>query len=173
MAAIPTDLPVWATASGALKTAPPGAKQAAGWELLSPKEKPPLDYFNWWQNLVYQWIAYFRERSFSAENISILNNQAVAVSIVGALFPPATYRSVKITLSIQGNYSSTEFCSTIEFYAIWNWTTWVVNQVEPVGSEASGLTLSIDNAGQIKYTSINRASFVGAVGSWKAEAILA
>jgi len=173
MPTLPSSLPVWASDSGALITVPPTVKQETGWELTTPKEKPKLDYFNWWMNLVYQWIAYFRERSLSAENITILNNQAVGVTIVGALFPPATYRSVKLTLSVQGNYSATEFCSTIEFYAIWNFTTWVVNQVEPVGSELSGLTLSIDNAGQIKYVSSNRAAFVGAVASWSAQAILA
>lgn len=173
MTAIPTDLPVWATASGALITDPPTAKKQAGWELTTPKEKPALDYMNWWMNLVYNWLSYLRERAISAENITILNNQAVAVTIVGALFPPATYRSVKLTLSVQGNYSATEFCSTIEFYAVWNFSAWVYNQVEPVGSEASGLTLSIDNAGQIKYVSSNRAAFVGAVASWRADAILA
>ena len=58
MATKPTDLPEWATDPGADKTAPPTAKQEGGW---LPLEKPPHQWFNWFFNLVYQWIAFLQD----------------------------------------------------------------------------------------------------------------
>mgnify|MGYP001567157415 CR=1 FL=1 len=58
----PTSLPNWATTdvtsaiSGqANKVTPPTAKQATG---FAYREKPPRNWFNWWMNLVYQWISW-------------------------------------------------------------------------------------------------------------------
>lgn len=53
----PSALPVWAT--GGTITTPSGPKQALGWVV----EKPPLSFFNWFQNLVYQWLGYLDERA--------------------------------------------------------------------------------------------------------------
>jgi len=60
MAVKPTDLPEWATDPGADKTAPPIAKQEGGW---LPLEKPPHQWFNWFFNLVYQWLAWVKSGS--------------------------------------------------------------------------------------------------------------
>lgn len=55
----PTDLPVWdENETNAIE--PAQSRQDDGW--LAPAgvpEKPPFQYFNWWQNNVYKWINYF------------------------------------------------------------------------------------------------------------------
>lgn len=50
----PASLPRWAT-SGATITAPSSGKQDTGWTGL---EKPSEGVFNWFWNLVYQWLLY-------------------------------------------------------------------------------------------------------------------
>ncbi len=50
----PSILPRWGdTAAPADVVAPNSSKQGSGW---SNGELPPHTYFNWWQNLVFQWI---------------------------------------------------------------------------------------------------------------------
>lgn len=51
----PTRLATWATDGAALKTDPGIAKQAEGWAV----EIPPVQYENWFKNLVGQWVTYF------------------------------------------------------------------------------------------------------------------
>lgn len=51
----PSSLPIWATDPGAAIQNPGAAKNALGWVA----ELPPHEFFNHWQNLVYQWVAYF------------------------------------------------------------------------------------------------------------------
>lgn len=59
----PTELPVWATDPDVGKlVAPAELKQEKGFI----DEKPPLQWFNWWMNLVYIWITYFDNRMDSA-----------------------------------------------------------------------------------------------------------
>ena len=53
----PTKIPTWATETSLLQD-PGVAKQASGWA----GEIPPVQYFNWWMNLVGQWIFYFRNQ---------------------------------------------------------------------------------------------------------------
>jgi hypothetical protein len=52
----PSILPEWA--SGGTKTEPSSAKKALGWVF---GERPPFDFFNWWQDLVSDWIVYLDE----------------------------------------------------------------------------------------------------------------
>lgn len=51
----PSSLPIWATDPGAAIVNPGAAKNALGWVA----ELPPHEFFNHWQNLVYQWVSYF------------------------------------------------------------------------------------------------------------------
>jgi len=51
----PSALPIWATDPSAAVQNPGAAKNAQGWVA----ELPPHEFFNHWQNLVYQWVAYF------------------------------------------------------------------------------------------------------------------
>ncbi len=53
MSTKPSDLPTWATDGGADIVEPNAGKQALGHRA---GERPPAQYFNWWQNLVFQWI---------------------------------------------------------------------------------------------------------------------
>ena len=48
----PGDVPEWAN-TGDIDV-PSAGKRLLGWIL----EKPPFQFFNWWQNLVGQWTVY-------------------------------------------------------------------------------------------------------------------
>jgi hypothetical protein len=53
----PSSIPEWASSPsdpGDI-VEPSGAKKQDGW---NASERPPAQYFNWWQNLVYQWVDY-------------------------------------------------------------------------------------------------------------------
>ncbi|HPQ71534.1 MAG TPA: hypothetical protein PKW95_20580 [bacterium] len=50
----PKQLPEWATTT-TLVAEPSEEKKGLGWE---PGEVPDANYFNWFQNLVYEWVAY-------------------------------------------------------------------------------------------------------------------
>jgi hypothetical protein len=59
----PTNLPEWASVTSDDPTTgvsnviePAGSKKQSGWMY---NEKPPRQYLNWWQNLVYQWLTWF------------------------------------------------------------------------------------------------------------------
>jgi len=58
MAIRPDKLPVWATGTDAEKTEPTTNKREKGWIL----EKPAYQFFNWWMNLVYNWIKFFKQK---------------------------------------------------------------------------------------------------------------
>jgi len=63
--AIPTKLPEW-NETEVNSIEPDVQHKAEGW--LAPAgvpEKPPFQTFNWWQNLVYKWIKYFKEFGLS------------------------------------------------------------------------------------------------------------
>lgn len=51
----PVTLPIWATAGGADVVEPLLAEKQLGWVL---SQKPPAQWFNWWQLLVYQWVVW-------------------------------------------------------------------------------------------------------------------
>lgn len=51
----PTRLPTWATSGVALIADPGAPKQAEGWKA---DEIPPAETFNWFKNLVGQWVEY-------------------------------------------------------------------------------------------------------------------
>jgi hypothetical protein len=53
----PTKYPEWATDVTAIITEPTNTKKQQGWVA----EKPPEGYFNWLQNLTYEWIKFFDE----------------------------------------------------------------------------------------------------------------
>lgn len=54
----PSTLPEWATDVGATVEEPLTAKKKEGWV---PDEIPPPGWFNWWQELVYDWIYYMSQ----------------------------------------------------------------------------------------------------------------
>lgn len=82
----PASSPIWATAPDPGKLVPPsGSKQILGWI----DEKPPLQWFNWYMNLVYQWVNYF-------ENITD-RSAAEFDSIVGSI-GSATHTTIEAAL---------------------------------------------------------------------------
>ena len=76
----PTDLPVWATDVTAEITAPALAKQQLGWARIGGiPERPPFQWVNWHQNLVYQWLAYYGDLT-DDEFTQIKNIDSVTIS---------------------------------------------------------------------------------------------
>lgn len=61
MATKPSSLPRWADVGGDI-VEPTSGEKNVGWE---PDTKPPAQYFNWWQNLVYQWMQYLNDGALS------------------------------------------------------------------------------------------------------------
>ena len=55
MAAKPSTQPEWGSAGDAEIVIPATSKQQKGWVV----EKPAHEWWNWWMNLVYQWLVYF------------------------------------------------------------------------------------------------------------------
>ena len=58
----PTELPEWASSpQDPNDIVPPSAgRKLSGWHRnAGVPEKPPYQFFNWWQNKVYQWISWF------------------------------------------------------------------------------------------------------------------
>jgi hypothetical protein len=70
----PVQIPTWATDGGASITDPGATKQGIGWIV----EIPPHEYFNWWQNLVGQWIVYL-----NTELAAVQALQGIYDAIVG------------------------------------------------------------------------------------------
>lgn len=59
------DLPVWATSGDVVE--PGSGKKSLGWV---DGEKPPAEFFNWWQNATYQWLEYFQQLTTGVEGAS-------------------------------------------------------------------------------------------------------
>lgn len=166
MPTLPSSLPVWASDSGASITVPPTVKQEAGWELTTPKEKPKLDYFNWWMNLVYQWILYLSTFLATSKNVTILNNQSSAANL-GLSLDPTLFRAAKIQIALYVD-ATTDVQCVAEFWAISNGTTWVTsNYWLPATSTAvPGFVPSITSAGVVQYTTANYTGFASARASY-------
>ena len=57
----PAALPEWATDAGADVVEPSTGKKEIGWEA---EERPPAQFLNWWQELVYDWLSYLNDGDF-------------------------------------------------------------------------------------------------------------
>jgi hypothetical protein len=58
----PTDLPEWASSPQDVNdiVVPSAGRKQTGWHRnAGVPEKPPYQFFNWFQNLVYQWVSWF------------------------------------------------------------------------------------------------------------------
>src|SRR3990167_7627354 len=72
----PTDLPQWASSTSndavsgqSNKIEPPAAKKTGGW---SYREKGARNWWNWWMNLVYQWMQYLDDYEENAHTWTAL-----------------------------------------------------------------------------------------------------
>lgn len=94
MSSKPTDLPVWATdtnyPAGAeawsatpIKVEPLSGDQAAGW---TPRQKPPAQTLNWWQNLVYLWTAFLDTQWDTDGNLTLDTDAGIILSGDGEIY---------------------------------------------------------------------------------------
>jgi hypothetical protein len=58
----PSQTPDWNT-GGSNRTDPPSGQKISGWTV---NQTPPSSYFNWWMNLVYQWVLYLKNLTTEA-----------------------------------------------------------------------------------------------------------
>jgi len=68
----PTDIPRWADVGGDIVN-PPSAKKNTGWAI---SEKPPSQWFNWWQNVVGEWFKWIDARLFDGATADDFTIQA-------------------------------------------------------------------------------------------------
>ena len=80
----PNLIPTWATDALAAIVNPGTTKQGLGWV----QEKPPHEFFNWWQNLVGEWVNYLQNSVNSYATLQDLLTD-VAVGDLGYLTRPA------------------------------------------------------------------------------------
>lgn len=75
----PTKLPEWATGGSALVTEPNQAKKELGW---TAAEDPPPGYFNWYQELVHDWVAHTKAvfDDLFAKSATILSPNSSSIS---------------------------------------------------------------------------------------------
>lgn len=81
----PSESPIWATDGGALIQDPGIAKRQEGWRV----EIPPVEFFNYWQNLVGNWIEYL-----DGEVDKVVEIQGLYDAIVGPTGTHATINDV-------------------------------------------------------------------------------
>jgi hypothetical protein len=82
-----TDLPRWATATGALITEPNAGKKDTGWSESAPGvgEDPPLDYFNWLQRRTYDFLKWLADQVVTTdEEQTITANKIFAPTALGS-----------------------------------------------------------------------------------------
>lgn len=77
----PGSLPRWADGASAQIVEPPSGTKDTGW---GTGEKPANSYFNWFWNLVYQWISYLDAGALEGDH-SITGNASVfgALTVTG------------------------------------------------------------------------------------------
>ena len=97
----------------------------------------------------------FKETSFDAAN-----NQSVAANVTGFAFANATVRAfdaiVSVTILTTGNANNKYAYHNLK--GVQKGSNWVLNS--SLVGDITGIVFSIDNSGQLKYTSTNTANFV-------------
>ncbi len=90
----PTDLPTWATSATGIAgtTAPTSGQQLDGWV---PGQKPPAQYFNWWQNRVGQWLSYLK--NLTNEALTWSAKHTFAAGLASSVAPSAATDVVRKT----------------------------------------------------------------------------
>lgn len=85
--------------------------------------------------------------------INILNNQAAAVNLTGVVFDATKYSAAKITAELRRKTATQEVACIATINIIYNAlaATWGIDS--QFDGDACGVVFSINNAGQIKYTS--------------------
>jgi hypothetical protein len=79
----PIKLPQWADAPSVPTdiVEPSDIKKGLGWTTAGTiPEKPPYQYFNYWQNLVFNWVSYF-DALISEQGFITSNDSVVSITI--------------------------------------------------------------------------------------------
>jgi len=99
----PAKLPVWATDAAADVEEPPAAKKLVGWL----KEKPPHQWFNWWQELVHDWCAFVDDYSENhVHDGGATDNSAPKVDLADHIGYGANGK-LEVTVDTLGNHEIT------------------------------------------------------------------
>lgn len=109
-----------------------------------------------WQNL-FRYLQNTIDPLGVEKTFEIENNKATATNIEGFIFDSSKVSQVFIDYVIQRITSSTELVESGVLRAVYLPTslTWSLVTVGTTGPSVSGVTLSIDSTGRIKYTSTN------------------
>lgn len=85
----PSTEPRWNT-DATNRTDPPSGQKDTGW---TPNQVPPSSYFNWWMNLVYEWVLYLKNLASEAftwtaahiftSGITVSKTAGVAITATG------------------------------------------------------------------------------------------
>lgn len=116
---------------------------------------------NWWNILAQAGInveKFLGSSGFQAEaTFAVVNNQAVAADVTGALFAGAAIRSFEFDYQIYRNTTgagATELAERGKIYGVYSTVaaTWEIT-IQSVGN--GGVIFSITALGQLQYTSTN------------------
>lgn len=80
----PSVVPTWATSTTTPpnKLVPPPQKTLTGW---AAAEKPPFEYFNWWMNLVGNWLTYVNQLAASDLSVSFAGGTTTVQAAISEL----------------------------------------------------------------------------------------
>lgn len=172
----PTDLPEWASSGYIVE--PGGGKKATGWE---PGELPPAEYFNWLQNLTYEWLAWLDRFSSTQEgNWNLANTSTDATVPALEISSRAEQNSIpttwKVLLTFQagvdrwvGLYSGS-LANNNAFALVLNarWDTFTSNWVQTLASRPSLALIWHDTSGDFRFH--RQAAGSGPWASWSGRA---
>jgi len=131
----PLSLPRWADVGGEI-TVPSSGKQDIGWIA----EKPARQYFNWWMNLVYQWLVYLSNGSF--EGASSFNSTLSVAGVLTASLGITMGANQHVTISGTGRFKHGNFVRVLTLEPMHgDFTSWSKNAV--TGSLTSTAASSI------------------------------
>lgn len=100
MATKPSTLPEWATV-GADVVEPLLAEKQLGWVLAT---RPPAQWFNWWQLLVYQWVVWLNAFESEAHTWSVVQTFGDAVFNGEIAFNQTSIYGATSTIQIEGAF---------------------------------------------------------------------
>lgn len=172
----PTNLPQWATSGFIVE--PGGGKKATGWE---PGELPPAEYFNWLQNLTYEWLQWldgFSETTEGDWNLANTSTDAnlsaleIASTAEEHVIPTSWKRLITFQAGADrwcGLYSG-RLSNNNAFALVLNarWDTFTSNWVQTLSSRPSMALIWHDTVGDFRFH--RQAAGSGPWASWSGRA---
>ena len=131
MSAKPGVLPVWAT-GGAIAT-PSGGKQSLGWVT---GERPPAQYLNWYQNLVYIWVLFIS--GFFTNNGSATGNADIGNTVETSTVPVILARDYLQNRRALIDHNGFRMGQNTELDEVWNSAPVTANVPVSIGIPNSG-----------------------------------